>query len=969
MSGRADGRTLWAMQRHDPRDWLLLGTLLPFALCVLALHAREVARTGAGELPIYVQADAAGGHPRVSGARLEQGDSADGFEVGDRLLALDGIDLRGVGYFKFSALALAHISSREAPALVAVERGQERFELPLRQRYPNLPWARLTVLLSLVIAGAIAFLRCEDPAEGRLIFAAFTMTAIAESPFRGPSYALNLLSWGIFEVAIGIGIALLFLFFIRFPREVPASQRVSRHWSWVAFAIPLVRTPLWLFPGSWPPAWLESLATAELLTDATVLAVGLGIVARNFGHASPVGRRRLKWVGLFLWVGFLPLFFALIGRSLNTQLAFHNLLPYAFLSTSLAPIGVLIGTLRANAFDVDRLFGATAVYSAGAVLALSAVFSVTPPASRTLAEATGLNEVASVWLVGLALAVSLLAAGLRAAPYLMRALFPERESLRRGFRQLLADLSACESQLEVVDLLGERLGALLRLERCFVFVGADAGFSTRPAGSSPLRFGRRGPLALALERDPVPLAMTPGAVERALPDLTLDERESLGALSAALLLPIRSGKNLFAFAALGPKRSGDVFTPTDLALLAAAGETASGQLRQLRDAQTIEAERGRAEHMREQAELATAESAAKTRLLATASHDLRQPLHALVLFAERLVERARGGELAELADRIRASSRALAEMFDAVLDLSRLEAGVVAPRVEDVALEPLLGRLVDESRELAREKGLTLGYEPRVSWARTDPVLFARIVQNLLGNAIRHTEAGGVELRTFELGRDVVVEVADTGPGIPAERREDVFREFVQLERDRAHGGLGLGLSIVARSAELLGHRLEIASRPGGGTILRVLAASAAPLRPVEPSGESHSRPCVVVVDDDRLVLDALSGLLESWGYEVIGAESPEEALASLARRGDTPSVIVADYRLRNAATGLDAIRAIRGAAGRAVPAVVVTGESGSEPLEAIRASELPFLRKPVPPAKLRALIGELLRGDARTLH
>jgi signal transduction histidine kinase/ActR/RegA family two-component response regulator len=953
------------MRSKRARDWLLLGTLLPLALFVLALHAREVARTGAGELPVFVQEDASGGYPRVAGVRLEQGTESEGFQIGDQLLALDGRDLRGLGYFGFSAVAIARVA-REGQATVTLERAGRRLELPLRQRHPSLPWARLTVLLSLVAAGTLALARSSASGEDRLIFAAFTTMAIAESPFRGSSVALNWMSWMIFEIAIGIGVSLLFRFFIGFPREVPADRRISRHWCWIGMAIPAARMPLWLAQGHWPAELLQNLPSIELLTDAAILAAGLGIIAWNFAHAAPIGRRRLKWVALFLWVGFTPLLFALVASLLNVQLAFHTLLPYAFLSTSLAPIGVLIGTQRANLIDVDRVFSATAVYTAGAVFALAAVFAVAPPASSELAELTGLSETASVWIVGLALAATLSFAGLRAGPGLMRLLFPERESLQRGFRQLLADLSACESQLEVVDLLGERLGALLRLERGFVFVASDSGLATRPAGASRVRFAPRGALALALERDPVPVVLAAG-IERVLPDVGAEERESLASLSPAVLLPIRSGKNLAAFAALGAKRSGDVFTPTDLALLAGAAEKASGQLRELRDAETIQAERGRAEQLREVAESAAAESATKTRLLATASHDLRQPLHALVLFAERLVARARGGELAELAERIRASSRALAEMFDAVLDLSRLEAGTVAAHLEDVPLEPLLARLVDESRELAIEKGLELTYEARVVCARTDPMLFTRIVQNLLANAIRHTDAGQVELRALPRGGEVVVEVSDSGPGIPAERRQDLFREFVQLDRDRGRGGLGLGLSIVARTAELLGHRVEVAARPGGGSIFRVICA-AAELPRASAVAPASAASCVVVVDDDRLVLEAISDLLESWGYGVVRAESLEQALANLARSGRAPSVIVADYRL-GSATGLDAIRAIRGAAGRAVPAVVVTGESGSEPLDAIRASALPFLRKPVPPAKLRALIDELLRGESRVLH
>ncbi|MGH7122924.1 MAG: ATP-binding response regulator, partial [Stellaceae bacterium] len=367
-------------------------------------------------------------------------------------------------------------------------------------------------------------------------------------------------------------------------------------------------------------------------------------------------------------------------------------------------------------------------------------------------------------------------------------------------------------------------------------------------------------------------------------------------------------------------------------------------------------------------ELALANSA-KSRFLAAASHDLRQPMHALGLFVAQLLAKPQTLEQRRLVDRIHASSQAMNALLDSLLDISRLDAGAVTPQAIDFPLDRLFARMRAEFEPLAQEKGLELRIASTNVWLRSDPVLLGRIVQNLVSNAVRHTPRGGVLVGCRHCGAAVRVDVIDTGPGIPEEEREHVFREFYQLanpEHDRSKG-LGLGLAIVERIARLLGHRLEIASRAGYGsrfslTVLRGASRSiAAPLEPIEtgiPRGA-----LVALIDDDALAREAMRGLISSWGCEVVSATSVAEAALDLAAYRCMPDLIVADYRLAGGGTGLQAIAQLRSAFAARIPACLVTGDTSSDVLGEIESAGFHALTKPVAPLRLRALVSQLLKA------
>jgi len=367
----------------------------------------------------------------------------------------------------------------------------------------------------------------------------------------------------------------------------------------------------------------------------------------------------------------------------------------------------------------------------------------------------------------------------------------------------------------------------------------------------------------------------------------------------------------------------------------------------------------------------------KTRFLAAASHDLRQPLHAMGLFAAALSTKVRDPEVQDMIASINASVEALEHLFDALMDISRLDAGGVAPQRSPFSLSRLLQRVEHDHRPLAAEKGLRFTVRNSAAWVDSDAVLVARILSNLVSNAVRHTARGGVLVGVRRSGEHCLLQVWDTGPGIPSEMRERIFDEFHQLgnaERNSGHG-IGLGLSIVRRLAILLGHRLELDSQLGRGSCF-ALQLPVAP-RPVTlPACRTPARrrtdvkdglaDCrIAVIEDEPLAARGMCTLLQSWGATVVSAHSGAAMLDALGRSGFYPDLIVADYRLGDDETGIDVIARMRDELGVVIPALLVSGDVGEDAVAAMRAcgdSGVARLLKPVAPSALRTAAETLLR-------
>jgi signal transduction histidine kinase len=361
-------------------------------------------------------------------------------------------------------------------------------------------------------------------------------------------------------------------------------------------------------------------------------------------------------------------------------------------------------------------------------------------------------------------------------------------------------------------------------------------------------------------------------------------------------------------------------------------------------------EKDRALRAQQTAERATH---AKSKFLAAASHDLRQPVHALALFSSALGERAdREAEVRRIAGLVETATLSMKSLLDGLLDISKLDAGSVEPVIRDVPLQSIIDPVCAELEPDARSKGLTMKVDRVDTWVRTDPAMLERILRNLVGNAIRYTESG--EIRVQCTGDDELLElsVRDTGPGIPGDMHDEIFIEFRQVhnpERDRSKG-LGLGLAIVRRLAALLDHPLSLRSEIGAGSTfslsLPVVEARTA-VRADQPqtTADLEGR-TVLVIDDESAVLEALRTILEAWGCSVLTASSGSEAADVVT--GTAVDVVVADYRLRDEETGIAAIDHVFTALGRSVPTLLVTGDTHPERIREAESAGYPLVHKPV---------------------
>ncbi len=374
-----------------------------------------------------------------------------------------------------------------------------------------------------------------------------------------------------------------------------------------------------------------------------------------------------------------------------------------------------------------------------------------------------------------------------------------------------------------------------------------------------------------------------------------------------------------------------------------------------------------AAELRRQKEIAEQASLSKSTFLAAASHDLRQPVHALGLFVGALRAVSIPLEGQRLIEQIEASLTAMDGLFSALLDISRLDAGIVEVQRRPFEIAPFLARICRDNRQEAEAKGLSLTLARSSFVVDSDPVLLERIVRNLISNAVRYTERGGIVVGCRRLGSHISIQVWDTGPGIPPDQQERVFQEYYQIgnpERDRAKG-LGLGLAIVRRLTILLNCPLTLRSEPGSGSCFAVAVPIATRNSALPSSSEgagSLATGLVLVIDDEMAIREAMASLLSGWGHEVITAGSGDEAMQRLASCSERPELIISDLRLRDNENGIEVIERLRSEYNETIPAMLITGDTAPQRLIEAQESGLLLLHKPVPNSKLRAAIANLVR-------
>ena len=365
---------------------------------------------------------------------------------------------------------------------------------------------------------------------------------------------------------------------------------------------------------------------------------------------------------------------------------------------------------------------------------------------------------------------------------------------------------------------------------------------------------------------------------------------------------------------------------------------------------------------------------AKSRFLATASHDLRQPLHALGLFVAQLRGRTRADERKHLIARVDAALSAMNELFNELLDVSKLDSGVMAPNLTQFPVTHLLARIESTFAGAAQEKGLSLRVVKSSGWICSDFLLLERILSNLISNAIRYTTAGTVLVGCRRRGERLHIQVWDTGAGIPAEQHKNIFVEFFRLSKhDREpRSGLGLGLAIVDRLCRLLDHPISLVSAAGRGSCFSVAvpAVKARTERAAAPTIAANrfnlsSGKLILVIDDDPLVLEGMGGLLRSWGCHVVTASTDRAALIELAAYDHPPDVIISDYHLRSGQTGVEVIARLCSSLSASIPAFLMSGDTDAEPFRDAKANGYQLLHKPVDPMKLRAALTQIVKKHA----
>lgn len=363
----------------------------------------------------------------------------------------------------------------------------------------------------------------------------------------------------------------------------------------------------------------------------------------------------------------------------------------------------------------------------------------------------------------------------------------------------------------------------------------------------------------------------------------------------------------------------------------------------------------------------------KTRFLAAASHDILQPLNAAHLSVSALAEIQTDEEGKKLVRQVERSLETMDDLIHTLLDISKLDAGVVEPEITDVSLEQLFVSLKSDFQPLAELKGLKLRFHAGNAVVRSDRTLLRRILQNIVSNAVRYTRTGGVLVGMRHRSNMIRIQIADTGCGIPENQREAVFEEFhrgtIPPDTDLS-GGLGLGLSIVRRMTNALGHPVTFSSVVGRGTIFRIdvpvaagaaLAHQAAASEPERPRGYGLFGTKVLLIENDMEVRDAMTALLERWQCTVRTASSSAGTLEALGDTAWIPDIIIADQHLDGGDLGSVAITDARNHLGRAVPALIVTGDASETVVNIAREIGVELMRKPLKPAQLRALLAHLL--------
>jgi class 3 adenylate cyclase len=566
------------LSRLEPVDKALLGILLPIWIACFTLHAREVVRTGYVVPPVMASPQRGDDYPHVAGTMPPP----DGWvaqpvlETGDRLLRVGEVDLRGVGYFGFNA-AMLEQAGPDLNVPVELERGGERMTLEVPLSHSPIPGARIPGLVAFITTVVLVLLRAPQRSQARRFFVTFMIFMIGQTPFAGPSPWQTYVSETVFFLTGGLAATLILRWATLFPEEVARGKRIAPACAWLA-------APLWyagrlslFLGGPLPPRVLP----AEIFSSEGLIGVAfLAALTWNYGRADPIGRRRIKWVLLGAYVTTVCLAVNAAVFLLPESRWIVKTYWLGALAFPVFPLAMLIAIVRYNLFDIDRLLSATLSYNAVLVILVGVGLGVVPGVSKATAAAVGLHPSAGQIVLSLLLAAVVVPAQRRLRPQIDRIFFAERYRLEQGLEELMVELAQGEDPRALVQLLGERVDALLRPKVTLVYTRSESSFVPAfvQGRAAPPVYEADDPLIAALRRHKAPLATEHLPARRGAGGVSAFDRVALETLDVPLVVPLRGGAGFVGFLCLGPKRSGDVYTSTDRTLLAAVADKVSGQI-------------------------------------------------------------------------------------------------------------------------------------------------------------------------------------------------------------------------------------------------------------------------------------------------------------------------------------------------------------------------------------------------------
>jgi class 3 adenylate cyclase len=574
--------------RRPPGFAVVAALLLAVWAAALVLHGRELAAGRLAWVGVWVRAGGgAGAPPVVRGVWPGSAAEAAGLRPGDRLTRVAATPLDGVGPLGF----VVRVYTAAGPALrvpLAVVRDGALLETTLALTPIAYAWRLLPLTVGFVLAGTLVLVRRGPDRLARAFFLGAVAFALHWTLFPGGPPAVTWAWIGIFAVASTVVFPLLLRPLLLFPAEVAPRDGRLRWWPW-AFAVFGPIATSWAFGLPLPPVLALRAAFA---VNVAFMATVLVVVTRSYRRAGAVGRRQLRWVVYGLWAGMLPMVVADAVTAAAPSLSWlHDV---AAVPQLLVPLCILVAIVRFNLFDVDRVITVTAAYTLLSIAFVAAVLTVVPAVAQAASTAVGLPAAQGQLVLSLVTAALVVPAQRRLRPQIERLFFVERWALERGVARLLRELSACAGPDALLSATGERLAALLQADHCVIYGRVDEVFApvfVRGLSAPPAALPAAMPLVRRLAVRGAPVAAESGRGGDAA-------AQALVALDAAVALPVRRAEALAALVCLGAKRSGDVYTPTDLALLAAVADKVSGELARFDEAEVLRGERAMSEALR-----------------------------------------------------------------------------------------------------------------------------------------------------------------------------------------------------------------------------------------------------------------------------------------------------------------------------------------------------------------------------------